>query len=204
MSKPLKITINGKTQNLAAWCRELNLNYDKVKQRINQLKWSIEQALELVPSPIKPQKSIIERIYENVICDIKTHCWNWTGSFTRGNYGQININGKKYRAHRVVYQELCGPIPEDKPYVLHTCDNPKCCNPKHLYTGTQQNNMDDMIKRNRCNPPHGGKDGMSKLTKEQVIKIRASNETNTALAKHFGVSQPTISNIKNRKRWKHI
>ncbi len=100
------------------------------------------------------KKSITERIYKNIICDIKTQCWNWTGCLVRG-YGQISINYKLQLVHRVIYQELCGPIPEDKPCVLHHCDNPKCCNPKHLYAGTQQDNINDREKRNRSNYAHG-------------------------------------------------
>ncbi len=150
------------------------------------------------------QKPIINRIYEKIVCDIKTQCWNWTGSLIHNGYGNIKFNGKTQSVHRIVYEKLCGLISKDKPFVLHKCDNRKCCNPKHLYTGTFQDNANDRIKRNPNSWLNGEKHGSSKLTERQVLKIRESNDTQVVLAKRFKVSQMTISNIKNRKRWKHI
>ncbi len=201
MVNEFKITINGKTQNLKEWCKEFNLNYGKVKSRVNRSKWSIEQALELVPPP-KRCRPIIDRIYEKTICDIKTRCWNWTGCLINNGYGQTRFDNKKQYVHRIIYQKLCGPIPEDKPFVLHKCDNRKCCNPKHLYTGTSQNNSDDMVKR--CRSTAGEKNINAKLTEKQIIEIRASKDSQRIIAKRFRVSYTTIQNIRRRKTWKHI
>lgn len=148
------------------------------------------------------KKLIINRIYEKTICDIKTHCWNWIGPLNENGYGRISMNNKNTYIHRFIYQYFYSPIPENKPYVLHHCDNPKCCNPKHLYAGTQQDNINDMIKRNRSQM--GEKCKWTKLTKEQVLEIRKSNKPQKVMAKRFNISQTTISNIKNRKTWKHI
>ncbi len=145
---------------------------------------------------------IINRIYAKIICDIKTHCWNWIGYLNKDGYGRMCISNKQYMVHRVIYEKLCGPIPKDKPCVLHTCDNPKCCNPIHLYVGTHQDNMDDMIKRNRSSI--GIKRYCAKLTEKDVLEIRQSKETLVILAKRFNVSFGNISHIKNHKKWKHI
>jgi len=197
-----KITINGKTQNLAEWCRELGLPYDTIRARINRYKWPIEQALGLSPPPQKKQKSVINRIFDKLKRNPKTFCWEWTGSLNFDGYAQMSINNKKGSVHRIMYTYIYGDIPSNRPLILHRCDNPKCCNPTHLYAGTIHNNVDDRIKRNRSKI--GEKHGMAKLTEKQVLEIRASKETQRVLAKRFNVSQINIGRIKNRKIWKHI
>lgn len=86
-------------------------------------------------------------------------CWPWIGSTHRG-YGAFRLEGRYYKAHRIVYSLEREPIdltaPGDryqKSFVLHTCDNPPCCNPKHLYLGDIRDNMRDKVQRNRCS--HG-------------------------------------------------
>ena len=76
-------------------------------------------------------------------------CWEWTASADKDGYGYLRINNKKPKAHRLAYETWIGPIPEDKPQVLHHCDNPPCINPEHLYAGTNKDNVKDRIKRNR-------------------------------------------------------
>lgn len=85
-------------------------------------------------------------------------CWPWTGGTDGKGYGLVNSapNGET-RAHRAAWVHYCGPIP-DGVYVLHRCDNPPCCNPRHLFLGTQQDNMNDMYakgRRQRRTPPEG-------------------------------------------------
>lgn len=74
-------------------------------------------------------------------------CWDWKGSKSRG-YGKLNINGKQKRAHRVSYEMFKHKIPPGL-VVMHSCDNPGCVNPDHLSTGTQNDNIQDMIKKGR-------------------------------------------------------
>jgi hypothetical protein len=74
-------------------------------------------------------------------------CWNWKGS-TAKDYGQIKIDGVVLRAHRVAFEMFYGPL-EDEAHVLHSCDNPLCVNPKHIRSGTHQENMDDKRQRGR-------------------------------------------------------
>lgn len=79
-------------------------------------------------------------------------CWYWLGSYNN-HYGQIYHNGRSDRAHRVSYLFHKGPITSGL-CVLHTCDNPKCINPDHLYLGTQLQNIRDMHDRKRnVDPP---------------------------------------------------
>jgi hypothetical protein len=75
-------------------------------------------------------------------------CWLWSGSTAKG-YGQMKVDGKVLRTHRVAYEAFHGPIPEDM-HILHSCDNPLCVNPAHLRAGTMEQNMADMAARNRA------------------------------------------------------
>lgn len=79
----------------------------------------------------------------------KSGCWEWNKTYDSG-YGAYSLNEKHMGAHRASWIIHYGDIPTGM-FVLHKCDNPSCVNPKHLYVGTQQDNMKDVIKRRRRN-----------------------------------------------------
>lgn len=120
-------------------------------------------------------------------------CWEWQGANTRG-YGTVMRNRKVIRVHRLSYELWCDPIPKGM-VIRHKCDNPKCVNPSHLETGTQADNINDIVVR--------GRHGRTKLTKEQVTAIRASTETNRALADKYGVGIIAIRRARSGETWKH-
>lgn len=142
-------------------------------------------------------------------------CWEWSGSINpQTGYGQLSswVNGKRIllTAHRVSYRAFHGPIPEGME-VCHKCDNRRCFNPLHLFSGSQLDNMQDMIAKGRdsgsrgtSNRPFGESHHRSKLTNSAVIAIRESSETLSALGERYGVAFGVISAAKNRKTWKHI
>lgn len=84
--------------------------------------------------------------------DMPDVCWEWQASRIndRGikTYGRISINGKIVSAHRFVYQQFYGLIPKGM-FICHTCDNPRCVNPKHLFLGSPMDNVQDKIKKKR-------------------------------------------------------
>ena len=134
-------------------------------------------------------------------------CWMWFADADRDGYGRFWYQERNHLAHRLSYLWLKGPINE---YVLHTCDNPRCVNPEHLYDGTAQNNIDDAYIRGRKND-RGSNNGWSKLTEADVIQIRSLYErrkrggmSQAKLAKTFGVNQAHVSDIVNRVVWKHV
>lgn len=108
-------------------------------------------------------------------------------------------------AHRAVWQIVHGHIP-DALCILHRCDNPACVNPAHLFLGTMaENNADrDMKGRARGGSRPGEKHHAAKLTDDQINEIRKATGLQREIAERFGVSQQSVSMIRNRKTWNHI
>lgn len=140
----------------------------------------------------------------------ENECWTWQGYKGYKGYGQIVICQKQILTHRYSYELHNGEIPKGM-YVCHKCDNPSCVNPKHLFLGTQKENMQDASKKKRCVHPEeticfGEKNGNSKLTDEEIKKIKSAYKpykiTHKQLSKQFNVSEPTIKNILARKSWR--
>lgn len=127
-------------------------------------------------------------------------CWEWKGCKYQKGYGSFMANeiGEK-QAHRVSYIMAHGPIP-DGMHIMHLCDNPPCCNPKHLRAGTNTDNNADMISKGR--DKSFGKP--RRLTPEIVLDIRKSETTQAAYAEKYQVSRAMVYLIQHRKTWKHI
>lgn len=102
------------------------------------------------------------RAFESFLVERESGCVEWTGVTVKSNgyeghrYGRFTRDGKKHLAHRVAYQRAFGGIP-DGTKVLHRCDNPLCCNPQHLFLGTQRDNVRDAIGKGRLNPVANGR-----------------------------------------------
>jgi hypothetical protein len=119
--------------------------------------------------------------------------------------------GEKVLAHRVAWELHRGVIPP-KLFVLHKCDNPKCCNPEHLFLGTQSDNAKDMHSKGRGRPGDltgriAGPSSRRKLSPNEVVSIRArhsNGETQRCIGMVYGVSDVTISNILREKTYKEI
>lgn len=145
-------------------------------------------------------KPLKERFFKKVQ---KTDtCWLWMAAKS-GGYGQIGYARKLIKAHRVSWEIFRGKI-KNNLCVLHKCDNPSCVNPDHLFLGTQKDNAIDRSKKNRGGNLKGIANGRSKLNHNQVIAIRKRVESNSSVAKEFGISPSQVSKIRKRKEWKHI
>lgn len=133
-------------------------------------------------------------------------CWEWQGSRDiKNGYGKIVWRGKNTRAHRVAMALVDGDW--NSPLnVCHTCDNPPCCNPAHLWRGSVKDNMADKVAKNRSGRTgaRGEKAGSAKLTAAQVSEIRGSPLTGSQLAKQYGVARNYIFAIKKRLTWRHL
>ena len=152
------------------------------------------------------EKSLIDRVFSLCIPEPTSGCWLWLGS-TNGRYPQIKVKRKNVYAHRISCESVYGSLGDLN--ALHKCDNALCVNPDHLYPGTQKQNVDDCRKRGRLaggakNPQKGSQRPLAKLTEADVVEILRSSEKGVDLAKKYGVSTGIISEIKSRKRWKHV
>lgn len=147
---------------------------------------------------------IAERIKLNTEPDLETGCWIWQKGKDKQGYGQFSIRNKNYRAHRVSFMEYIGPIPKGM-QVLHTCDNPSCVNPAHLFLGTNDDNMADMVQKDR--QIKGENKENSKLTEGQVREIKKrllGTETVSDIARDYPVDRKVVSRIKAGTAWAHI
>ena len=131
-------------------------------------------------------------------------CWNWTGGKFSEGYGAIWIQGKQKRAHRISWEIHNGKIPKGL-LICHSCDNPACVRPIHLFLGTNKDNMQDKAKKGRNVDQWGVKNHAHKLTENQVRTIRELGKTGNLLHRKIGelfnISQPTVTMIINRQRW---
>jgi len=153
-------------------------------------------------------------------------CYSWRGAVNSDGYGGIKDNGRSRGAHRVAYELTYGPIPDGRD-VLHTCDNPPCSNPRHLFLGDASTNMLDMNAKGRRVYPRGDEHPLrkhpelatrgeavntAKLTVEDVLAIRAAWPGRgsghwaycVGTASHYGVSPQAIEKIVQRINWKHV
>lgn len=134
-------------------------------------------------------------------------CWPWLGPTNphRGNYGRFWIRRVDYRVNRLAFWLHYGVDPGEYD-VCHTCDNPPCCNPNHLFKGTRADNLADMRAKQRH--ATGERHGIAKLTIQQVREIRQRyiprKVSMYKLADEYGVSEMTINNIIHGKIWRHV
>jgi hypothetical protein len=133
-------------------------------------------------------------------------CWNWKSLRKDGRANTFRLVDKIMSAYRASYILHKGPIP-DGALVCHTCDNPACVNPDHLWLGSYADNTNDMLAKGRGNTANG----LTKLTKlgpEQVREIRALLATGKvsqrSVARSYGVSHGTVQDLANGKTWRHV
>lgn len=151
----------------------------------------------------------INRFWSRVSIGSPTDCWEWTGAKTGFGYGHMGISGRRQvYAHRLSYVIHNGPIPPGM-HVCHSCDNPKCVNPGHLWVGTAQDNAIDRDAKGRHPSKVGSECGAAKLTESDVTNIRERAKSRklgdiNSMAREFGVTRGTIYTVIARLTWTHI
>jgi hypothetical protein len=154
--------------------------------------------------------SLLEK-FSNYLPDVldENQCWEWKGKTDAYGYGYICNNKKTLKAHRVSY-EIHYAEPLGNLHCLHKCDNPKCVNPLHLFSGTNLDNIRDKVNKGRCYTGNqkGQNNGASKLTDDVVKNIRklynTGSYTTIKLGEMYNVHRSTISYIVNNKTFKHL
>lgn len=152
------------------------------------------------------------RFWDKIAKKSDDECWEWLAGKSKGGYGQVKINNKTYLTHRISWILHNGEIPEHNSFhgmcVCHTCDNRACVNPSHLFLGTNNDNTQDMIKKERNAQPQGEQHGCHKLTEKEVIEIREKyiprKYSARKLAKEYGVYHSTILRIVKHVIWGHV
>jgi len=143
-----------------------------------------------------------EKTFFSKVHFVEGSCWNWKG--TRHSFGYGVLGADKESAHRFSYKLFNGNIPKNM-CVCHTCDNPQCVNPEHLFLGTHADNVRDKVRKKRH--PIGEDSVSAKLNQEDVFKIhneRAKGSTQQELSDKFGVCRQQIQRILSGERWKHV
>lgn len=146
--------------------------------------------------PELAKKRLLARYEE----DSKTGCWNWTGPTTRGGYGAFKMQQKSMAASRAAMILLRGVDPSGM-FVCHTCDNPRCINPDHLFLGTPADNAADRDAKGRTK---SGPSAQQRLTEEQAQFILRSSMRNVDLARRFGVSERAICDVRRGRTWRRL
>jgi len=154
--------------------------------------------------PLTGRKTIEQRLFPSIdTSGGKEECWprHDKNGDDYESYSQIMWQGEVWLAHRVVFALMFGLVPK---VVMHTCDNPPCCNPFHLRAGTHLDNVRDMVSKGRRFDNSGERHGRAKLTEKEVLAIRRSDAPRSDLAQHYQVNRTCIDKIKNGKAWKHL
>jgi hypothetical protein len=157
--------------------------------------------------PILVTDNLRQRFDEYVVKN-NQGCWAWSGAIVDG-YGvlwELGASRQQLRAHRVSWAIYRGEVPEGM-CVLHRCDNRQCTRPDHLFIGTVGDNNRDTIAKGRHVSSRGEKNGASKLTADDVEKmktLRAQGLGYAVIARRFGVVTMTCWRAVNQKSWSHI
>ena len=157
----------------------------------------------------KARGPLEERFWKKVDKRTEDECWNWTGAKSSKGYGFIGAGGaggKMIGAHRVSYQLANGDL-TDSYFVLHSCDNPSCVNPKHLRKGTNSENIQEAFDKGRKVAPvaYGENNSRSKLTVEKVKFIKSNPQLgHKEIADMFGLSPNCIRGVRIGRTWKDV
>lgn len=154
------------------------------------------------------KNDIWDRFWVKVNIGEPDECWEWIAGKDRDGYGRFEINKFNVMAHRVAFLLYGGKITFAKPHTLHTCSNPSCVNPNHLYAGDPQDNANDRIAAGHNFFKSGSNSPSAKLTNKDIHEIRRKWATGQykqkILALHFNISQACISEIVNNKSYKKV
>lgn len=140
-----------------------------------------------------PDTSWLPPILEKI--DTSGDCHEWQGGKTKGGYGIVTVAERNILVHRLVHA-IHGGDPTCQ-VVMHTCDNPGCCNPAHLVGGSYQDNMRDMHEKGRWNKGRAGehlRDRQNHPCAKPIETPHGEFASAALAAEHFGVSYGTMKN----------
>lgn len=150
----------------------------------------------------------LQDLLKNAVRD-DNNCLIWQLCKTEKGYPIYSINKQPKKVHRLVCALIYGQPTGNKNHALHSCDNPSCINPDHLRWGSNQDNIDDKIARNRhkTSPQFGKNNPMAKLSDSIVLEIRqlkAARVRIADIAAAYGIAEVTVRKVSTGERWGHI
>jgi hypothetical protein len=137
----------------------------------------------------------------------RDECWPWTGAVFRSGYGQFTLNSRKHITASRYSFLIHGGILSSEQFALHTCDNPPCCNPRHLFAGTKKDNNMDRARKGRSNPQRGEDHFRALLNHDLVVQIRTLHsvgKTPSEISRAFSLDQSHVNKVIKRKLWAHV
>lgn len=150
-------------------------------------------------------RNTLQNFWEKIFFPIDSYgCWMWIGTTGTDRYGVFVINRKPHRSSRLMWEIRYGEIPSGF-CVCHACDNPRCCNPAHLFLGTQGDNIKDKVDKKR--QAMGESSGRAILTESDVIEIfrlRHIGLTHKEISKVFDIDRSHVGDILHSKCWRHL
>jgi len=171
--------------------------------------------------------SLMVRVWAKIL-PVESGCWEWQGSTDISGYARISYKNQPELVSRILLSKIVKKELTRLEYACHKCDNPRCCNPAHLFLGTPKDNTDDMMKKRRhicfINPNkmrevglrmkkflprfEGESHPQAKLTEKEVLEIRTMyvprKVTLKSIARIYKIDYTTVSDIIRRKIWTHI
>jgi hypothetical protein len=149
--------------------------------------------------------AVAERFWSKVQRGKCDECWPWLGWRDRDGYGRCKVNRRKHPAtHLAIYLDRGEAVPSGLE-TLHTCDNPACCNPRHILVGTRRDNARDAMRKGRLRRREWH--GMSKIDTPTAILIKAKLREGIPaahVARSLGVSHHIVYDIKRGRTWRDV
>jgi len=178
------------------WCRGSQMPGGSLPERVMCSAACMHAAKKYTP------EKAVEVFWSRVDKNGPNGCWLWTAAKDKWGYGDLNYLGKHVQAHRLAWKLLRGD--PGKLDCLHTCHNPTCCNPDHLYLGTDKENARDRVVAGRV--LRGEKLHNTKLTAAKVLEIRAlkGKMKQKDIAAKYGLNLTYVWQIWHRRTWKHV
>lgn len=154
---------------------------------------------------------IQQRFWSKVDVRGESDCWPWTAAVRskKEGYGAFWMNGRHHPTNRIALM-LSGVEVQDGMVACHKCDNPNCCNPRHLFVGTPRENNDDKVLKGRN--PKGQSHGMARLTDAQTAEILSLKPTSgkrlaagvpQEIANKYGITKQYVSELMGKKQFKN-
>ena len=194
------IGINGKNKQVRRVLFELNIKKIPQKECLRSLCKN--------KKCVNPEHHIIsiDLMFSYINKNAENSCWEWTRCLSNKGYAVFNVKNKMILVHRFMYEKFKNKI-SNKMSVCHSCDNPKCVNPEHLFLGTHKENIIDCIKKGRDKKARGERQRKCSISEKTAIEIKTKfkeGKTIKEIYHLFDCSYQTVWNICKNRSWKYL